>query len=249
MTTLNLGDLMRLGFNRNEAITYNALVTFGRADASQLIRATKFHKNIVYDNLAKLIDKGLVSYIKEDGKRVFQVASGDALMKLFEQRTQELEAQKRLATTLSKEVDTSRRLILPEQEASLYRGVRAIKSFYDETLAKGDYVIFGAPETSVSIMGEAYWIRHNRQRDAHGVKVRMIFNPSIRSHGKKLRSGMTRIRYFKQDFEPLTETHIQGDVVAIIVWTDEPILIRINDRHVASAYLAYFEEMWRKARP
>ena len=72
--------LIKLGFNKNEAKVYLALIEFGKADAGQIIAETKFHKNIVYDNLDKLIDKGLVSFIIENKKKIFQIASSNSLI-------------------------------------------------------------------------------------------------------------------------------------------------------------------------
>ena len=43
-------DFIELGFNKNEAKVYLALIKFGKADARLLIEETKFHKNIIYDN-------------------------------------------------------------------------------------------------------------------------------------------------------------------------------------------------------
>ena len=70
MTTMEIENLVELGFNKNEAIVLLALLKVGKSDANQIIKATKFHKNIVYDNLEKLIDKGLITFIKEKGRKV-----------------------------------------------------------------------------------------------------------------------------------------------------------------------------------
>jgi len=75
MTTMNYEEFIDLGFNRNEAKVYLALARYGHATANEIIKATKFHKNIVYDNLEKLIDKGLVSYITEIRRKGIQTSS------------------------------------------------------------------------------------------------------------------------------------------------------------------------------
>jgi len=46
----------------------------------------------------------------------------------------------------------------------------------------------------------------------------------------------------------MSETHIQQDLVAIIVWTKEPVLFLIKDKLVAQSYLKFFEKMWKQAR-
>jgi len=46
----------------------------------------------------------------------------------------------------------------------------------------------------------------------------------------------------------MSETHIQGDEVGIIVWTKEPILFLIKDKLVAESYTKFFEKMWKQAK-
>lgn len=90
---------------------------------------------------------------------------------------------------------------------------------------------------------------HLQKKKARSIKARLIFNNSLRNYGKRIRDAWTVVRYFKKQFEPLTETNIQDDRVATIVWSDEPILFLIRDKFVAESYLQYFEEMWKQAKP
>lgn len=248
MTTMDIANFIRLGFNKNEARVYVSLIKFGTSDASQLIKDTKFHKNIVYDNLEKLIDKGLVDFIVEDGRKVFSVSSPDALLHYFDEQERELVEKKELAKELAKEIKSKTKEIPEKQEATISRGVKSIKSFYNASLNGGDYFVFGAPQDSIEIMGRDFWMNHNIKRKAKKLKVRMIFNSSIRYHGEESKNKYTEIRYFDKDFEPLTEVHIQGDVVAIIVWTREPLIFKINSKIVAESYRKYFDGMWKVAK-
>ncbi len=248
MTTMKAEDLIDLGFNKNEAKVYLTLIRFRKADAREIIKATKFHKNIVYDNLGKLLDKGLISHIIEGNRKVFQISSSHSLIDFFNEKKKELDEKKKKAEKISKEINTISKSLPQRQEATIFRGIKAIKNFYYETLKQGDYVVFGAPQESIDIMGETFWHNHNIKRINKKITVRMIFNPSIRYHGKELINKYTKIRYFERDFEPLTETHIQGDIIAIIVWTQEPLLFLIQDKYVADAYLRFFEKIWKQAK-
>ena len=248
MTTMNKEELMDIGFNKNEAIVYLSLIKFGKADAHQLIQDTKFHKNIVYENLYKLMEKGLVSYILKDGKRIFAISSPNMLVELFEEEDKRIKSKKEKAVKLAEEISLAARTIKHRQEASIYKGIRGIKSFFKETLEGKDYVVFGAPKESVEIMGETFWRNYNLKREDKQIKVRMIFNPSIKAYGDTIKNKLTQIRYFEKEFEPLTETHIQGDKVGIIVWSEEPVLFLIQDKLVAEAYSRFFEDMWEVAK-
>lgn len=248
MTTMEVENLIKLGFNKNEAKVYLAIIKFRKADARTIIQKTKFHKNIVYDNLEKLIDKGLVSFIIENSRKVFEITSSNSLVDYFNEKEKEIQEKKKSAEKISKEIDKIAKELPQKQEATVYRGINALRSFYNETLKKGDYVVFGSPQEAVDTMSALYWENYNLKRTQNKIIVKMIFNYSLRYHGKKLVNKFTKIRYFEKDFEPLTETLIQGDEVAITVWTKEPILFLIKDKQVANSYMKFFNQMWKTAK-
>jgi hypothetical protein len=107
---------------------------------------------------------------------------------------------------------------------------------------------FGAPQESIDIMGETFWRNLQVRRLEAGVSAKLIFNPSIKDYGETIKNKLTEIRYFERDFEPMSETHIQGDEVGIIVWTKDPILFLIKDKLVAQAYTKFFDKMWKSAK-
>ena len=249
MTTMNTDDLVQLGFTPNEAEIYMILVQYGKADANFLIRKTKFHKKIVYDYLEKLIDKGLVSYITEEKRRVFQIASPEMLPQLFAKEKKELDTKIVKAQNFAKEVSSIAKKLKFKQEAAIYRGKAGIRSFYAELIErKQPYVVFGAPQESLEIMSPVFWDNIVRKLEANKISSRLLFNESIRSYGKTLNGKFCAVKYFSKDFEPLTETNIQGNRVAIIVWSEDPMLFLIEDHNVALSYKSYFENMWKEGK-
>jgi len=246
---MKVADLQELGFNKNEALVYLSLARFGSADAHQLIKETQCHKNIIYDNLDKLMHKGLVTFIVADGRRVFTLAAADTIVHFFEEQEQALAQKKVKAQQLAKQINAMRHTAPNSAQATIYTGVHGVRTYFSETLHGSDYVVFGGPKESVDIMGVTFWENHNVKRVQHNVKARMIFNPSLKEYGKSLLNKHTQLRYFEGNFEPLTETHVQDDNVAIIVWTTQPLLFLIKDKNVAHAYLQFFENMWTQAKP
>lgn len=247
-TILTENTLIELGFNKNEAKVYLSLIKFGESDANQLIKDTKFHKNIIYDNLEKLINKGLVSYIQSDNKKIYKLENSNNLIEFFISKKEEIEKKENIAKEVAKEITKINQLKTFKQDAKIFKGKQAIKTFYNETLNKGDYVVFGAPKNSIEIMGELFWKVYNKRKMEKKIKAKMIFNQELKEFSKQISNKDNSIRFFEKEFEPLTETHIQANYVAIIVWTAEPIIFYIEDNEVAESYRKYFEKLWLSSK-
>ena len=154
-----------------------------------------------------------------------------------------------IAAELSKEIEKRIKIVPHKQEAYIYRGQKGIRAYHNEIIKEDKaYFIFGAPKQSVDIMGEHFWENFQAKRIEKKIKVNMIFNPSLKDFGEKLRNKYTEIKYFDKDFEPLTQTDVHENKIAIIVWTETPTLFLIEDKEVASSYKKYFYNMWEKAK-
>jgi len=246
---MNIEELIGLGLTKNEAKTYLSLIKFGKASANELIRHTKMHKKLVYENIEKLIDKGLVTFIIQDHKKIFHIASPDMLVELFEEKIKETEKTKEKAEKIAKEIKTLSKQTLEKQEATIYRGVKGVKTFYRELIEIGeDMYTFGGPKESVGIMGETFWINLDKKRADINLVAKMIFNESLREWSKLIKDKVTKVKFFEENFEPLTETTIQTDRVAFIVWTEEPLLFLIKNKIVADNYKKFFNDLWKRAK-
>ena len=248
MGEITVSRLSKLGFTGNESEVYLALARRGSADAHTLIRDTKLHKKVVYENLERLMDKGLVAFITDDGRKVFSVAEPHMLVKLFEDQEKEIAQKKEEANAIAKAISELVKVPTQMRNAAIYRGTKGIRTFYEELLGgKSDYVVFGAPGKSVEIMGEHFWKNFVLKKTEKKIKARLVFNKSLKRYGEQINDKYTSVRYFQADFEPLTETNVQEDRVGIIVWTPQPLLFIIQDNYVAETYRLYFEKLWKDA--
>jgi sugar-specific transcriptional regulator TrmB len=241
--------LLQLGLNRNEAKVYRILLQLGQASAGELIKKTEFHRNIVYDNLEKLIDKGLVTFIIEGNIKIFQAAPPEMITEMLDKEQEQLNEKKKLAEELKNEAIKLKSSHHVQQEATIYRGVRGLKVLFNDTLNVGsDYYVIGAPRSSLELMGSAFWENYNLKRVQKKIVVKMLFNEDLRRWSKIIQSKKTIIKFLSKKFDGLTETIIYGNKVAFIVWTEKPIATLIQDPHLASNYRKYFHALWGQAK-
>lgn len=242
-------QFVKLGLNVNEAKVYVMLLKSGSTSAGKLIKATGFHRNIVYDNLEKLADKGLVTFIIEGKKKVFQAAAPEMITEMLEKEQEELNQRKKAAEILKREAAKIQGMPRKSQEAAIFRGVNGLKSLFKDIASDGkDYFVLGAPKSSLEIMGDSFWRNHNLNMDEERVSIKMIFNNDLREWSKNIKSRITQIKFMPKKFDALSETIIYGDKVAIIVWTERPIATLIRDENLAKSYKQYFDILWKQAK-
>lgn len=244
-----LKELQELGLTKNEASVYDVLLQRKSATAGQIIKETRLHRNIVYENLDKLIEKGIVSFIHEGKRRVYQAEPLHVLVELFKKQEQEVKQKQEIAEKLKKLVEKTK--AYPSvQEASIFRGVKGIMEVMHITLEQNaNYVVLGAPQQSVELMPPAFWENFNKKLQEKKTKVRLLFNESLREWSKKIKHPTNEIRFLPQQFDSLTETNICKDYVFIFTWSSTPLVISIRDKHLAEGYKKYFEYLWKVAKP
>jgi len=246
---MNFEDFVKLGFNKNEAIVYVALAKFSQADARQLIKEIGFHKNIVYDNLEKLMDRGLVSHIVIEGRKVFKIEPAETLVGVFEAKEKEAAQQIDFARKLAEDIKRIRVKPIQKHESTMFQGIAGVKQVLnDQLISKQDYVSFGAPQESTDILGVPYWRNYRLRQKEFGAKGKLLFNESLKEWSEEIPKTLNEVRFLKNFAEPLTQTIVYGNRTAIIVWTEKPTALLIENEDVAKSYREFFNALWEEAK-
>ena len=246
---MDSSDLERIGLNRNEAKVFMALLKSGPSIASELVRITGFHRNIIYDNLDKLTERGLVTYINEEGKRRFAVAPPEALAAMLERESNELESRKKVASSLVPQISAELAKSRQKQSATIYRGTKAFKGLLREVVSSGSYFSMGVSNASTDMMGADFWKNFIMQIKRKKVKERLLLNSDFKLDSLPLENTRnTELRVLPSASNMVTETLVYSDKVAIMVYSDPPIATVIEDRFVRDSFTEYFEHLWSIAK-
>jgi sugar-specific transcriptional regulator TrmB len=82
--------LQEAGLSPNESRVYEALLSLGESSVQIISVKAGVHRRNVYDSLAKLIEKGLVSEIFARGEKRFQPVHPRRLLELVQQKEERL---------------------------------------------------------------------------------------------------------------------------------------------------------------
>ncbi|MCR4368502.1 MAG: BlaI/MecI/CopY family transcriptional regulator [archaeon] len=236
-----------IGLTNAEVKIYVALLELGNSGAGQILERTGLHNSVVHMTLNRLIEKGLVSYVKEGKHHTYQASNPRHILDFIDQKRQSME--KILPELLAKE-----KMSQTKPEVTTFRGTRGVKELLFELLDAGGkwHYTIGSPIESVA-MGDAFWTDFHQRRAKKGIQARIVFNESLREWAKKTRKKSfypkAEIRYLEKGFEPLTETIVRNDKVGILLWTQKPTGILLHNKVLAESYERYFQFVWKNAKP
>ncbi len=241
-------DLERLGLNRNEAKVYLGLLTLGQATAAELVKHVGTHRNIVYDNLEKLIEKGLVSYISEGPKRTFIAEDPQTILDFLQSKRVAIDKEEKMAQELIPDISKLLRSTKSKQEAYLFRGVKGVKKVLGMVLESDEYYCIGITNASVDLLGATYWKNFNLKVDARKIKEHLLVNPDFRNIINIRSTALRKQRVLPPQMSQMTEILVFSGKAAMFVYSEVPIVVLIDDPHIAEAFRKQFSVLWAFAK-
>ncbi|MBU1201481.1 MAG: helix-turn-helix domain-containing protein [Nanoarchaeota archaeon] len=234
---MNVETLEKMGLSSNEARVYLALLELGPSSAGKITEKSKVNRRTVYDVLESLIDKGLVSYIIEANRKIFEATDPTRFLDLLKEKEKEIRDS--LPELIAKKESSKK-----TQEATLYRGKKGIKTIFEDILGYKNYDVFGSHGRFGESLGPYFDLFQKRVKEKK-INCRLLVSERLRET-KSIRHAKTK--FLKKEYDSPVSTIIYGDKVATIIWTDEPVGFVIKGKEASSSFRNYFEIMWEIAK-
>lgn len=230
-------DLKSLGLGKNEASVYVSLQELGKSGAGKLIEITGFHRNIVYQSLKALEEKGLLTKIEGSGATLFQANNPSELLHLVKR-------QEFTARQIVRELESRAKIM--KQKVSLFEGNTGFHSaFWDmiETLEPGqELLIMGIFDIDEEFQGMIKTF--HEERAAVGIPARILMNAHATQVGDMLsRIDATSVRYMQPGLVTPSVFFIYAGKTMISL-PNQRMFIRIENEEATKAFRSYFNTLW-----
>ena len=194
---MELEKLKRLGFSQTESAIFSTLLKRGSSPVQKIVEETGFYKANVYDALERMCERGLISKVVENNKRMYQLQKPEFLTEFIRKEKLEIEEKEKIIKEVVESINLSKQEQVSET-ASVLRGYTGIRQIYTEIVEKRiNYLVFGSPKESEEI-GEYYWKNIHAKQKAYGIKAKMIFHKSLRSWKKVIPKNLIELRFLKR---------------------------------------------------
>jgi len=238
---MNLKFLEEAGLTTTEAKIYIMLLEQGASLAGTISRNTGIHRRSVYDAIERLIEKGLVSYIKTNNRKHFEAADPGRLLEIMKEKESNIR-------TIIPELELKKNLSKEKKETLFFRGRLALKTLFDDQIKTGkEILIFGAAVQAPDIL-KYYFPHFDKARVKKKINVKIIFDESARGNEYVKKIPLAQVRFVPKEYASPAATNIYGDNIAIVHWSENPMAVLIREKGIADGYRNYFKLMWKIAK-
>jgi HTH-type transcriptional regulator, sugar sensing transcriptional regulator len=229
--------LEKIGFSPNEIKIYIVLNENGSLKAGKIAKLAKIDRSSCYNSLKSLQEKGLLSYVLIGKVKWFQVAGPKRLLDYLKEQEEEIKE-------IIPELDKRHKAGKIEGQVRLFKGIKGIKSIFLDIARTGKNNFAFGSEGQFSEKMPEFAKQFDRLKKENKIHTKLI----IREGRKEIDNKTTEYKYIPNASESPAVTNIYGDKIAIVIWTDEPEGIIIENEAAAKAYKSYFDFMWKNAK-
>lgn len=229
--------LERLGFSPNEIKVYLTLNDHGSMKAGKISKIAKIDRSSCYNALKLLLEKGLASYVLIGEVKWFQSIGPRRFLDYLKEQEEDVQS-------IIPQLQERHKAKKIEGQVRLFKGIKGIKAIFLDIIREGkDNYVFGS-EGQFSTKMPEFALQFMRMKKEKGFKTYMI----CRKDKRELDVSSKLHKYLPKITESPAVTNIYGDKIAIIIWTDEPEGIIIENAAAALAYKSYFNFMWENGK-
>lgn len=244
LALMDIKVLRDLGLTNAEISVYVTLLELGNSTAGPIRDKSNLQNSVVHRALISLINKGLINYVLEGRRKIYQATDPENFFNFIEDKKKRFES-------ILPELKKKQRFAKEKEKATIFKGIRGIKEIYSILINSGakEYLTFGGGQQCEELMGTTWWRNLHTRRIANKLPARQVFDATVKKLGKELnKRPFTKVKFLSKEFEQFQETIIAGDYVAITVFTENSYGFLINDKVVAEGYKKHFELLWKTAK-
>ena len=241
-------ELKLLGLTDNEIKIYLMLLENPRSSGTDIRRKITIANSAMYSSIDVLISKGLIIYEKLQTGRLYSALDPEVISAILEEQRKKIEAKIPFLKELQKKERSN-------TQTAVFEGLNGFKTalinLTEECPAGESIDIIGFSNQLYKNKKLAFILQDiNKRSIKKKHKFRMILdNKENTFYDGRKGEGISKIRFIEQGFKSPASIDIFGDSVYILMWDEKPYAFVIKNHNIADGFKAYFEFLWKIAKP
>ncbi len=239
-----MNALQSIGLTEGESKTYTALLSIGTSTVGPIVEKSGVSSSKVYIILDKLITKGLVSIVVQDGRKLFSAAQPEKILDYLNEEQRKIEESKATAKKIMPLLKMKKESVSKLPVVELTKGRKGTEMFYDEIYSKlkGDEEYIATSGTRASFALQSYWFKQSEILSAKKIPQLLAYEHDVWHkkeedvHKRKLRKNYYP-KILDEKYKELPTIVIIGDYAVVSDLDDEGELfsLLIRNKNLANA--------------
>ena len=235
--------LKQIGFTEYETKLYLALLQNPEISAYELAEKTGLYRQVTYDTLKRMEEKGFVNTTTEGKTKIFKATDPELLLEILNEKT---ENYKNILPELNQIKAEEKNKIVVET----YKGENVIRIALRDIIKKlkdseEKLVLCTAVDENIATEKSKLTVQQY-ERDL--IKFKIKEKVIIKEGSKGLFKKSSTYKKIKKEFFNENPVQIYKDNVQILTFGNPNHLIIIRNKDVANNYRKQFELMWSVAK-
>ncbi len=240
---MNKEIFRQIGLTEYESEVYLALLYNGQMSAYDLAEKAGLYRQVTYDSLKRLIEKGFVSSVIEGKTKLFKAINPELILEILNEKTEEY---KQVLPELIKINTKSKQPLIVET----YKGKNviriALRDIINYLKSKGGEVLCTAVDESLPFSKQKLVCeQYERDMIRYKINERVLIKENSRGLFQK---GTSIYKKISENYFNPNPVQIYGDNVQTIIWGNPDYLIIIRNKEASDCYRKQFELMWKVAK-
>jgi len=249
---MNTELLREIGLTDSEIKAYLALLELGSATAGPIIEKSKVTSSKIYEILERLMQKGLVNFVIKSKTRYYDTQSPSRLKEYLQEKKRTIQEQEIEIEKLIPQLEIKRELAKNKNEASIHKGIKAIKNFYlnilDELNPGDEYFVLGANYGDHAMGIRSFFHKYHQQRADKKIKLNMLVNSDTRGTLVETTALNSEVCYLPPHLMSNMTTVFYKNKAFIFFLTSEPTGFLIESKEVVDGFRSYYDTFKKIAK-
>jgi len=234
----------------NEIKIYITLLNLGESSVNDIGSKSGLHRQVCYDALDRLLEKGFVSYVTKNNKKFFNALNPDKIIDYLEEEKYEIDKRKKEVTKILPKLKDMFNYEASETNVEVIKGSKVLRTILNDVIltlkgTNNEIYIIGVDETQFFEFDEITFQQYIIKLKKYKIREKLLTKESAT---KFLSGTQSEYRMVPDNLFNPNPTHIYGDKVAIIIWGKPTYGIIIKNKQVADANRKYFQMLWKIAK-
>jgi sugar-specific transcriptional regulator TrmB len=238
--------LIELGLTQKAADVYLALLSGGEMTADQLAKLSKMNRSTTYVQIKFLIEFGLVSTFKRGKKTFFAAESPNNLVRILEQKQQQIENQKTEVEQLVPELLRLFGSSVDRPTVRVFEGKEGLVSMRNSILdlkPKKIQIAFSF-DSMAKIFTETEMMAFSHKRASKNIESQLMYKKTGDDIPSVPPQQIKRVDEKTYPFE--ADVYIYGDTVSFTSTKDRIVGISITNADIAATMRMLYEIAWNQ---